>query len=275
LSVSNGVVYQPDSGLTRPSLILSKTADPKITHDGKGMAWQAVTGARYIVLNGASPAYLDGTAAQYTEGHNRTCFGVTADGKVMVMTCNGAYPNQGLTLKQASVLMLQYGAVTAFDGGGGGDTTRVVNGVVTNNPQDGAERRVPEFVMAYAQETNMANGTAKEKMGNIAKRRNKPSRYGTEVGQVAAYGIVEWLEIVPAQISGTADKQGELWFRLADGSFVNYKLYNSVGVLADYFTILAEPGTTPPPPVNGYTVTVTITDDNGYYGEGVISVNPK
>lgn len=120
----------------------------------------------------------------------------------------------------------------------------------------------------------MANGTAKERLGNVSKLRDIPSRYGDVVGQKGAYSVIEFVEVVPADKRGTADKDGETWFKLPDGKYVNYQLRNSSGVLVDYFDILTQPSNPPPDPT-GYPVTVTVTDSDGWYGEGTITVKPK
>lgn len=255
-SVSNGKVYQPDSGLFRPSLLVAVDGGARIIHDHKGEAWQAVTGARYILLGGKPPAYLGGSEPQYVEGHNRTCYGVTADGRMMVLTSDGAYPNQGLTLKQAAELMAQYGAVTAFDGGGGGDTTRVKDGIVTNVPQDGAERRVPEFVLVYAESGgSMVNGQAKEVLGKTGTVRTSPEVVsGNDTGKrVQPFSTIEFVEVVAGK-SVPTDK----WFRLPDGNYLNYILAGRA-----YFQITKEPIPDVPPTEGAADMPFTFTLGGG------------
>jgi GH25 family lysozyme M1 (1,4-beta-N-acetylmuramidase) len=128
-----------------------------------------------------------------------------------------------------------------------------------------------EFGINDEEIPNMTPGTAKEKLGNIARRRSAPSRYGTVLGEYPAYSTVSFIEVVPVQISGTADKGGEQWLKLTDGSYVNYKLYNSNGILTEYFQILSQP-VVPPPPADTYVLTVTVTDDKGYFGSADITM---
>lgn len=104
----------------------------------------------------------------------------------------------------------------------------------------------------------MAYGTAREKLGLVAKRRNAPSRYGTDVGSLPASVTLEFVEVVPVQKQGTADKDGETWFKLPDNTYVNYQLRNSSGVLVDYFTILTQPSTEEPPADKSFSVTIEV-----------------
>ena len=115
-----------------------------------------VTGLRFIVVGGTLPVYLFGTEAQYTEGHARSIHGLTADGKHLILQSTGAYPNQGLTLRQAAEIAIQYGAVTAFDSGGGGDVTCILDGQSLIVPENintatGAhfERPLPQTLLIY------------------------------------------------------------------------------------------------------------------------------
>jgi len=169
----------------------------------------------------------------------------------MVLTTRGAYPNQGLTLYQVADIMVQHGAVIAFDSGGGGDVTEVINGILTNVPENpgGAERYLPQFVLIYAdQEVPSMKGLARENLGNIPVIREKASRYGKEIRRERAGWETEFVSIVPTEKLGTADRDGETWFLLPDGTFVNYQLFAG-GALRDYFRILSMPTEPGPDPI--------------------------
>lgn len=247
LAVSDGIVYVWRYEYN-PSLGFREDGTAAIYHEGIS-GFNVTSGYRYIVQNGFPSAYLDGNEVQYTEMHPRSAKGMDANGNVMIVTVDGRQANErGMTLKELALLLIEFGCKTAFDSDSGGSSVDVMKGIVQNKPSDGSERSVVQFIFMFAEGDTMANGTAKEKLGNIAKRRASPSRYGSELGQVPAYGVIEYLEIVPALPQGIADKAGELWFKLVDNSFVNYKLQNANGVLVEYFTILSAPTPEPPPP---------------------------
>ena len=148
-----GAVISP---VGRPSLIVTNTDSILISDKPQTNVKGLVTGLRFIVVGGTLPVYLFGAEAQYTEGHARSIHGLTADGKHLILQSTGAYPNQGLTLRQAAEIMVQYGAVTAFDSGGGGDVTCILDGqsliIPENiNPATGAhfERPLPQTLLIY------------------------------------------------------------------------------------------------------------------------------
>jgi hypothetical protein len=223
---------------------------------------QAISGLRYLLQNGQIPSYLDGIEPQYTEGHSRSIHALDASGCHLCLTSAGRYPNQGLTLKQAAVLMKQYGAVIAFDSGGGGDVTEVIDGQLTNIPENidasgnHLQRALPQFLLTYTKNGGSSmNGKAKEALGNVSTVRLAPSRYGTDAGRrIAAYSTIEFMEIVPVSMMGSADAIGDKWLKLPDGTYVNYVLAGKT-----YYTILSQPTTDPEPetPPEGGTLPAT------------------
>jgi len=153
-SVSGGSVYVPRKEAV-PSFIALNGGTTVINHQPMSGVKHAISGLRYLINDGALRSYLFGTEPQYTEGHSRSIHGLRADGHHMVLTSEGVYPNQGLTLKQAAEIMKEYGAVIAFDSGGGGDATVVIDGILLNKPEDisngvNVERRLPQILVAYA-----------------------------------------------------------------------------------------------------------------------------
>ena len=243
-SVSNGQVYVERKEAVPSLLVLN--GNMAIDHKDRLGVRQAISGLRYLIRDGVIQGYLSGTEPQYTEGHSRAIDGLNSAGHHMRLSSAGIYPNQGLTLLQAAQVMKQYGALVAFDEGGGGDVTEAINGVLQNIPEDisnGAhvERRLPQILLAYT--GGSMNGTAKERLGNISTIRRSPSRYGSDTGQrVSSYQVIEFVEIVPAQVQGTADKVEDQWFKLMDGNYVNYILSGT-----SYYTILTQPGPAPVP----------------------------
>lgn len=75
----------------------------------------------------------------------RTAIGQRADGTVLFLVIDGrSTKSLGGTLKNVQDIMLQYGAVNAFNLDGGASTTMVYNGEIINSPSDIlGERYVP------------------------------------------------------------------------------------------------------------------------------------
>lgn len=110
----------------------------------------------------------------------------------------------------------------------------------------------------------MTPGKAKERLGNTGTIRENPSRYGKDTGlDVLPYATIDFVEIVDAQIIGTADKAEEKWLKLGEMRFVNYKLYSS-GVLKDYFEILSMPSENQPS--GDITASITLKADGTVTG---------
>jgi hypothetical protein len=82
--------------------------------------------------------------------HPRTGVGVTASGRLLLVTVDGRQPkwSVGMTLPEFATWFQQRGAVWAMNLDGGGSTTMVVNGQVVNRPSDaGGERRVSSAIL--------------------------------------------------------------------------------------------------------------------------------
>jgi len=217
LSIQNNNVYVQRQA-DRPSFYIMDDGSASISHVNKAGVKHALTGLRYLVRYGDIQQYLYGTEPQYTEGHARTCYGIDSAGFVMVFVCNGLYPNQGLRLSEVAEIMWMHGAIDVFDAGGGGDTVRVKDGIVTNVPQDGAVRYVPETVLIYAQEADMARYTAIS--ANAMSVRKDHSVYAAKVytqpAGVPMHGDVLW--VAPAD--GDLVKAGDQWLQLTDSNWV-------------------------------------------------------
>ncbi len=155
-SVGDGIVVMPRQ-TTRPSFVALKDGSIDITNISPSNTEQAITGIWWLMREGVIEPNLYTTAEpRYTEGHSRSVHGLTPDGYHLVLTSEGKYPNQGLTLLQCAEIMKQYGAFVAFDSGGGGDTTVVVEGIRLNTPEDivngeNVERRLPQVLLAFTE----------------------------------------------------------------------------------------------------------------------------
>ncbi|MBC8142394.1 MAG: phosphodiester glycosidase family protein [Armatimonadetes bacterium] len=112
----------------------------------------AIAGGPRLVEDG-KPAITD-TAEGFggsfsTARHPRTAAGMCADGEILLLTVDGRQPrlSRGATLAETAALLLKFGAVRGVNFDGGGSTTFVVRGGVSNSPSDGAERPVANAVV--------------------------------------------------------------------------------------------------------------------------------
>jgi hypothetical protein len=169
-TISNGKIVQ-FRNLPVPSLMVTDHNRIIVDHRLQtANISQGFSGLRYLMEGGTIKTYLYGTEPQYTEGHARTCFGITKEGKLAIFLSEGVYPNQGWKLWEVAELLKANGVLTAFDGGGGGDTDGMFEGgslVLTETIVNGvhAHRLLPMTFCVYTGE-NMATighvkGTAK------------------------------------------------------------------------------------------------------------------
>lgn len=157
--ISNGKVHQKRKS-SEPSLIITKSGKAHIDHKNFQGQWNVTSGLRYLVQGGVNKIPPNGTEFKYTERHARSVRGLHADGRVMFLTVDGDYVNSGMTLWEAAELMLEFGCFVAFDGGGGGDSVDVVDGVIASVPDDEGsdgkpvERKVPQTILVFIKESN-------------------------------------------------------------------------------------------------------------------------
>jgi hypothetical protein len=224
-----------------------------------GKVQQALSGLRYLIQLGIIQSYLSGTEPQYTEGHARTIYGVDARGQLMVMVSEGKYPNQGLTLGQAATLMQSYGAITAFDAGGGGDSEAVLDGKLltwTENidPVTGVhfERPLPQVLLVYPKG---ATGMKQYKViwANGASKRTAPttssvSLAGGLLPLNTVWDVVQ--DNIPDQTFPTDTTKR--WVKFPDGSFAA-SIYGAGSVRMQDVTVV-----TPPPPTFAHHLEVVL-----------------
>lgn len=208
-AVSNGDVCQERLSAV-PSLIVFSSGHVTIDYLTRTHVAQALSGLRYLIRGGIIQPYLSGSEPQYTEGHARSIHGVNASGHHMILSSTGVYPNQGLTLKQGAVIMSQYGAIDAFDSGGGGDVTAVMEDVsliVPENidPATGQHfaRALPQVFLIYAEENTMPSYL--EIVGNDGANHRVRSTYSVR-GEVVNYPNTN--PPIPANITNTDKAKG-------------------------------------------------------------------
>jgi hypothetical protein len=124
---------------------------------GWGDTVEAIGGNHFTVRNGALAAPSKAVYLEGSQRHPRTNVGVTADGRVLMVTVDGRQPGYsiGVNLTEMGRLMTSLGAVSAFNMDGGGSTMmgrRFPGGKfrVTNRPSDGSERLATQALVAFA-----------------------------------------------------------------------------------------------------------------------------
>ena len=117
---------------------------------------EAVGGSVYLVKDGKS--VVDSSADYYNSRHSRTCVGITAEGKVVLMVLDGRQEpfSAGGSAEELAQIMLDAGCVTAINLDGGGSTTFAAKQegsdtlTVVNRPSDGYERSVSSSLMVVS-----------------------------------------------------------------------------------------------------------------------------
>ena len=123
-----------------------------------GLDWtkvrQSVGGGTWLLKNGRE--FIDTEAAGFgasfaSARHPRTAAGVSADGKLMLVTVDGRQAiSRGINLPDLSALMKRLGAVNAINLDGGGSTTLSYRGIVVNSPSGGEQRPVADGILIFS-----------------------------------------------------------------------------------------------------------------------------
>jgi hypothetical protein len=123
---------------------------------------EAVGGNYYDAKNGEVAAPSAGEYPAGSQSHPRTSVGLTADGRALMVTVDGRQPGYsiGVTLAEMGRLMLQLGAVDAFNLDGGGSTVMAIRQpgaahiTVSDRPSDGRERALTQALVAFSVSNN-------------------------------------------------------------------------------------------------------------------------
>ncbi len=118
-------------------------------------AKQAVSGGPWLVKEGKVSIDYEAegfNAAEFVaKRHPRTAFGVTRDGRVLLVTVDGREEwSAGVSLRELAGLLLKYGAVNGINLDGGGSTSMFVGGGIVNAPSDGRLRPVANGLLVFA-----------------------------------------------------------------------------------------------------------------------------
>lgn len=118
---------------------------------------EAMGGNFYVARNGQVDAPSRREYAPSVQRHPRTSIGVTADGRILMVTVDGRQPRYsvGVTLAEMGRLMLSLGARHALNLDGGGSTVMAKRNLATgafqiaNRPSDGRERVHSQALVAF------------------------------------------------------------------------------------------------------------------------------
>ncbi len=119
----------------------------------EGEIQEAIGGGAYLVKNGA--INVGSSSTYYNNRASRTCVGITADNKVIMVVIDGRQEpfSCGAASQEMAQIMYEAGCVTAINLDGGGSTTFVAKEEgadeisVVNSPSDGFERSVSSGLM--------------------------------------------------------------------------------------------------------------------------------
>jgi hypothetical protein len=183
-----------------------------ISHLNAPDVLQACTGLRYLVGPLADPP------AWNNEGHNRTIYGVTADGKLLALCTEGAYPNQGPTLQECREFMIAHGAILAADFGGGGDVTAYdkKDGLLIAT-QNGTQTYLPNFLTIKQKETSNMAGTAKSTTHSLSVRPLHQTINSSTIISIPVGTSVPVSETWTAPETTTLNNKGDLWANVTYG----------------------------------------------------------
>lgn len=157
--VMEGVEYHSGASANFFAILKDGTAmigSPSDYAAYKDQIQEAVGGSVYLVKDGKS--VVTSAADYYNSRHSRTCVGITAEGKVVLMVLDGRQEpfSAGGSAEELAQIMLDAGCVTAINLDGGGSTTFVAKQegsntlTVVNRPSDGYERSVSSSLMVVS-----------------------------------------------------------------------------------------------------------------------------
>ena len=131
---------------------------------GHGADWslvrQGISGHPNLVTAGRIDVWPSASTSFYTARHPRTALGLTATGRLLLVTVDGrTAAGAGLTIDDLAQYLIHLGAIEAINLDGGGSTTMWLRGMsingIVNHPSDNGkpdhhgERTVSDAVAIY------------------------------------------------------------------------------------------------------------------------------
>lgn len=121
----------------------------KGNYTGDQAIWQAVGGSQWLVRDGQDVT-ASASGSYNTDRHSRTCVGITAEGKVVLMVLDGRQEpfSCGGSMHELAQIMIEADCVYAMNIDGGGSTTFAARPEgedavkIINRPSDGSERSI-------------------------------------------------------------------------------------------------------------------------------------
>jgi hypothetical protein len=246
----------------QPSLMVMDSGDVVIDHKlpTTGKVMQAGTGLRYLVGPLAEPEKWN------SEGHSRCVIGKNALGRLLVLSTEGAYPNQGWTLAQCREFMLQHGAVVSADFGGGGDMTvfdRLKGLLLTPENPNGLQRYIPNFFTIKVKENQNMAGTAKSTTHSLSVRPLHQTINSSTIISIPVGTPVPVSETWTAPETTTLNNKGDFWVNVTYGGKSGW-----VGLihLGNTYGVYYPPVTPPPAPSGDIALDMTLKADGSIVG---------
>lgn len=149
-------------------------------------AVQSIGGSPRMLIRGA-PAWPTGDRSAFVRSpFPRTMVGATGSGELLLVTVDGRQPgySMGVSLADATDILLGLGAVEGVNLDGGGSTAFTVGGVTANRPSGGGERRVTSALVVTR------GGTATPAAHTEAAARPGPAPLGDAAS--VAPGLGRW-----------------------------------------------------------------------------------
>lgn len=150
LPFGDGDVLSAAAGGSKEAFIRSLTPGEQLLHRWS-LGWPGVKdslgGNPDLLSNGAITPSVDGTGAFFSR-NPRTAV-AAGPGKVHLVVVDGRQPGYsvGMTLRELARFLRTLGATDALNLDGGGSSTMVINGAVTNRPSDATERGVANALL--------------------------------------------------------------------------------------------------------------------------------
>lgn len=263
-----------------PSLMIFPDGSLKIGNKSTTSGYTySTSGLRYLVQNGLNVIPPNGTELKYTERHARSITCLTASGSLLHITIDGDFPDKGALLWESAEIAREFGAVTAFDQGGGGDSVDVMDGVVVNVPDDDIngvhyERKVPQTILVRNTTMPITNYESFALTANTRLRPGHDTNNAYDsLWPVGTKFQGDELFIAPMAL-GTYQYVGDKWLKVTRINDIVLPTFKWVAIIDKGLVITDFHDYTTPPVVDSFTVDFTARDvkvsGDVYEAKGVV-----